>query len=210
MVRSRSQTRRSNAEPAASSGRSNVVRVRSKYSVNCRRTRASNAPAGPRPSSSTHPGCSSGAARLRWTGKNTPFRAVSEAARTSSPTGLGKRVNVMGMGGDCLKVAARLDRGMQRAARQTPDGPTAIERAPLASGTDGARRGADDDLAGRRRDTADHLAGERIDGPTRHALQVHVDHVHGQAAARHTITGGDLLVQHDIADPDRKSTRLNS
>src|SRR5207248_5445995 len=78
----------------------------------CRRTPASNAPAEPRPSSSAQ--AASGAEPLRPTGKNTPFRAVSDAARTRSPTGLGKRVNVMGMGGDCLKVAARLDRGMQR------------------------------------------------------------------------------------------------
>src|SRR5438874_7784039 len=112
MVRSSPHTRRSNAEPAASSGRSKLVRVPSKYSVSCRRTPASNAPAGPRPSSSAQ--AASGAEPLRPTGKNTPLKAVSEAARTSSPTGLGKRVNVMGMGGDCLKLAARLDRGIQR------------------------------------------------------------------------------------------------
>src|SRR5207302_343461 len=101
-----------------------------------------------------------------------------------------------------LKVA-RVSAGNAKSRPASRTAPTTIERPPLASGTDRAGRGADDDLAGRRRDTADHLAGERIHGPTRDALQVHVDHVHGQAAARHTITGGDLLVQHDIADPGK-------
>src|SRR5438477_4288713 len=184
MVRSRSHTRRSNAEPAAASGRSKLVRVPSKYSVSCRRTRASNAPAGPRPSSSTHP--ASGAERLRRTGKNTPLRAVSEAVRTSSPSGLGKRVKVVGMGVD-PKGSASLGRECKEPSGK-PDGSHYDRRTTPASGTDRARGGPDDDLAGGRRDTADHLAGEQIHGPTRDALQVHVDHVHGQAAARHAVT----------------------
>src|SRR2546430_3720978 len=208
MVRSRSHTRRSNAEPAASRGRSNVVRVPSKYSVNCRRTRASTAPARPRPSSSTQPACSSGAERLRRTGKNTPCSAVSEAVRTGSPSGLGKRVKVVGMGVD-PKGSASLGRQSKEPSGK-PDGSHYDRRTTPASGTDRARGGPDDDLAGGRRDTADHLAGELIHGPTRDALQVHVDHVHGQAAARHTVTGGDLLVQHHIADSGQADVRIRS
>src|SRR5947209_12552624 len=194
MARSRSQTRCSNAEPVASSGRENVVRVRSNYSVNCPRVRESTAPAGPRPSSSTQPDCSSGAERLRRTGKNTPLSAVSEAVRTSSPSGLGKRVKVVGMGVD-PKGSASLGRECKEPSGK-PDGSHYDRRTTPASGTDRAGGGADDDLAGGRQDTADHLAREGIHDPTRDALQVHVDHVHGQAAARHTVTGGDLLVQH--------------
>src|SRR6184192_4721567 len=158
MVRSRSHTRRSNVEPVPSSGRSNVVRVPSKYSVSSRRTAASNAPAGPRPSSSTHP--ASGAERLRRTGKNTPLRAVSEAVRMSSPTGLGKRVKVVGMGVD-PKGSASLGRQCKEPSGK-PDGSHYDRRTTPASGTDRARGGPDDDLAGGRRGTADHLAGERI------------------------------------------------
>src|SRR6266704_2394301 len=185
MARSRSQTRCSNAEPVASSGRSNVVRVPSKYSVNCRRTRASNAPARPRPSSSTQPDCSSGAERLRRTGKNTPSSAVSEAVRTSSPSGLGKRVKVVGMGGD-PKGSASLGRECKEPSGK-PDGSHYDRRTTPASGTDRASGGPDDELD-----------GERIHRPNRDALQVNVDQVPGQAAARHAVPRGDLLVQHHI------------
>src|SRR6266581_4507787 len=205
-VRSRSQTRRSNADPAASRGRSKLVRLPSKYSVNCRRTRASNAPARPRPSSSTQPDCSSGAERLRRTGKDTPPSAVSEAVRTSSPSGLGKRAKVVGMGGD-PKGSASLGRECKEPSGK-PDGSHYDRRTTPASGTDRAGGGADDDLAGGRQDTADHLAREGIHDPTRDALQEHVDHVHGQAAARHTVTGGDLLVQHHVADPRQADVRV--
>src|SRR6266487_2207130 len=198
-VRSRSQTRRSNADPAASRGRSKLVRLPSKYSVNCRRTRVSNAPAGPPPSSSTHSGCSSGVTRLRGSGKNIPFSAASEAVSTSSPSGLGKRVKGVGMGVD-PKGSASLGRECKEPSGK-PDGSHYDRRTTPASGPDRARGGPDDDLAGGRRDTADHLAGERIHDPTRDALQVHVDHVHRQAAARHAVARGDLLVHHHIADP---------
>src|SRR5207302_9414736 len=137
----------------------------------CRRTRASNAPAGPRPSSSTHP--APGAEPLRRTGKSTPVKAVSEAVRMSSPMGLAKRVQVVGMGVD-PKGSASLSRECKEPSGK-PDGSPTIERPPLASGTDRAGGGADDDLACGRRD-----AGHEI-------LEIHVDHVHGQAAARHTV-----------------------
>src|SRR6059058_2653755 len=206
MVRSSSHTRRSNAEPAASSGRSKLVRVPSKYSVSCWRTRASNPPAGPRPSSSAHP--ASGAERLRPTGKNTPLRAVSEAVSTSSPMGLGKRAKVSGMGSD-PKASASLGRQCKEPSGK-PDGSHYDRRTTPASGTDRARGGPDDDLAGGRRGTADHLAGERIHRAAHDALQVHVDHVYRHAAARHTVTGGDLLVQHHIADPGQADVRIRS
>src|ERR1051325_8849690 len=129
MVRRRSQTRRSNGEPAASRGRSKLVRVPSKYSVNCPRTRASTAPAGPRPSSSTHSGCSAGAQRSRGVGKNTRCNAVSEAARTSSPTGLGKRGNGgVGGGGWCPQNVAGASAGNAKGRPATPDGPHYVER----------------------------------------------------------------------------------
>src|SRR5256714_1939687 len=118
MVRSSSHTRRSNAEPAASSGRSKLVRVPSKYAGGGSRPGASNAPAGPRPSSSAH--AASGAERLRLTGKNTPLSAVSDAVSTSSPRGLGKRVKVVGMGGD-PKGSASLSRECKEPSGK-PDG----------------------------------------------------------------------------------------
>src|SRR5881394_1510078 len=60
------------------------------------------------------------------------------------------------------------------------------------------RRRPDDDLAGRLQRTAQNLAGERIHNTTHQALQVHVDHVHRQAAASHTVARRDLLVQHRV------------
>src|SRR5439155_13314918 len=83
-------------------------------------------------------------------------------------------------------------------------------KAPLVapSRTYGTRRRPNDDLAGRLQRTAENLAGDRIQNATDQALQVHVDHVHRQAAARHTVTGGDLLVQHHVADPRQADVRV--
>src|SRR5207253_8492292 len=132
-----------------------------------------------------------GAERLRRIGKITPFRAVSEAVSTSSPMGLGKPAKVVGMGGD-PKGRASLSRECKEPSGK-PDGSHYDRRTTPASGTDRARGGPEDDLAGGRRGTADHLASERIHRAAHDALQVHVDHVYRHAAARHTVTGGDLL-----------------
>src|SRR5574341_2473209 len=91
MVTSAAQTRRSNSEPEASKGRSNVVRVPAKYSSSCSQARArtalldgwavrrlAEAPSGP-------------------SGNRIPVRAVSEAVSVSSPIGVERRVVARGM-----------------------------------------------------------------------------------------------------------------
>src|SRR6266516_3705836 len=55
------------------------------------------------------------------------------------------------------------------------------------SRTYGTRSRPDDDLASRLQRTAGNKAGERIQNATDQALQVHVDHVHRQAAARDSV-----------------------
>src|SRR6266550_4232845 len=83
------------------------------------------------------------------------------------------------------------------AGRRFPCGVQPNESGPAHAGplhellTHSAGRRSDDDLAGGC-ETAQQAAN---------ALQVDVNHVHGQAAARHAVARGDLLVQHHIAHP---------
>src|SRR3989442_15632787 len=87
---------------------SNVVRVPAKYSASSCRVRASNSPAGPRPSSSTHPARSRGGGGPPRGGREyTAPSAASAGASTGSSLGTGTRGKKggLGLGGHVLGPA---------------------------------------------------------------------------------------------------------